>query len=106
MHRETPTTASPSQGRRAEEERLREELSAQGRDLPVGIREGQEAKLAGAVDDEILGHLAEVDHQQGGSREEFHCRQGRKSGGGKGAWTTQGTLTGALVPNDGFQPPC
>lgn len=106
MHRETPTTASPSQGRRAEEERLREELSAQGRDLPVGVREGQEAKLAGAVDDEILGHLAEVDHQQGGSREEFHCRQGRKSGGEKGAWTTQGTLTGALVPNDGFQPPC
>lgn len=87
------------QGGRAEENH-----SAETKNLPVGIREGQEAKLAGAVDDEILSHLAEVDHQQGGSRQEFHCREGRESGKGKGAWTTQGTLPGALVPSDGFQP--
>lgn len=68
----------PHPARRAEED-----SSPETKNLPVGIREGQEAKLAGAVDDEILSHLAEVDHQQGGSREEFHCREGRKSGGEK-----------------------
>lgn len=76
-----------------------ENYSPETRDLPVSIREGQKAKLAGTVDDEIFSHLAEVDHQQGGNREEFHCREGRKSGGEKVLFclTSQGALTGVEI---------
>jgi len=77
---ETPTTVSFSQEGIADEN-----YSPETGNLPVGIRDGQKAKLAGTVNDEIFSHLAKVDHQQGGNREEFHCKEGRKSGGERGA---------------------
>lgn len=74
-NRETPNTVLLFQVRIAEEN-----YSPETKNLPVGISKGHKAKLTGAVDDEIFSHLAQVDHQQGGKGEEFHCREVRKSG--------------------------